>query len=673
MDEQEALRILRTGTGKQTAEFSAYQTEVVSRLLDGRNVLYVDKTGAGKSATYLVTTLLKRQGNPRLGPTIVITPLLALMNDQVLGARRYGLQAETLNGNVVGLRRAQLLKNLKRNKLDILFLGPEMLATGILEQNIAQFTMQYDPLPSDPWTQVALVVIDEVHCVSDWGHEFRPAYFKELRNSLASPWASGVPTLGCSATVPVRVEQDLLRVLGREFEIIRGDLFRGNLSLRIITSARNKAERLAWLRTFITTNPDSNILVFTQSRVDAETFARQTGTVAYHAELEVAKKQDIEANFKSGATRVVFATTALGMGFDKSDIHVVIHTYTPASAVQYYQEIGRAGRGIEKATAIILPTAPIRNDTHRDTAMKRILELLGRGSEATRLDIVRFAAAGNIKQKHVDEAIDLGIGRGYFKEHRPGVLKLLREPLEEEERLQKLVTSDRQKELEFMNSLLSTSNSESFCMWQRLLSFLGQVRDEWRCEHFCTRCAPRQGDLRVQEVEIYFRATTNTGIPILALAENKRVTTLDPDVIQQALISAKVDVAANPPAWVLTFIPNSGPENKQDAFVLAEALGLEIRDFITPDHSAGSMTGANTEEVRLGIIARKFRGNFWDSETVARLVAAKRNVVIYDDTAKSGMTIDAATKPLTDAGLTVIALVGTIYTGNGLTPQMYEL
>ena len=343
----EALAVLRELTGRPDAEFREGQDAAVSALVErSQRALVVQRTGWGKSAVYFVSTaLLRRRG---AGPTLLVSPLLALMRDQVAAAARAGIRAvEISSANMtewddIGAR-------LAADDVDVLLVSPERLTNPRFRE---------EQLPGLV-ARCGLVVVDEAHCVSDWGHDFRPDY-RRIRDLLAT-LPAGTPVLATTATANERVVADVAEQLGAggvEVTTVRGPLSRDSLRLGVLRLPSDRA-RLAWLAAHVGDLPGSGI-VYTLTVAAAEETAallRDAGheVRAYTGRLDDADRKDAEEALRNNEVKALVATSALGMGFDKPDLGFVVHLGAPSSPVSYYQQVGRAGRAVEKADVLLLP------------------------------------------------------------------------------------------------------------------------------------------------------------------------------------------------------------------------------------------------------------------------------------------------------------------------------
>lgn len=314
---------------------------------DRRRALVVQRTGWGKSAVYFVaTSLLRAQGS---GPTVIVSPLLALMRNQVEAAARAGIHARTINSSNTEEWEA-VQGEIAAGEVDVLLVSPERL-------NNPDFRDQVLPRLA---AATGLLVVDEAHCISDWGHDFRPDY-RRLRTMLAD-LPPGVPVLATTATANARVTADVAEQLGTggssDALVLRGPLHRDSLSLSVLRLP-DAAHRMAWLAEHLDELPGSGI-IYTLTVAAAEevtAFLRQRGhTVAsYTGKTENADRQQAEEDLLANKVKALVATSALGMGFDKPDLGFVVHLGSPSSPIAYYQQVGRAGRGVEHAEVLLLP------------------------------------------------------------------------------------------------------------------------------------------------------------------------------------------------------------------------------------------------------------------------------------------------------------------------------
>lgn len=342
LDRNHALALLRAGVDNPRAGFRPGQEEAIEHVVTGAGrLLVVQKTGWGKSFVYFIATKMLREAG--MGPTLLVSPLLALMRNQIAAAGRMGIGAETINSdnpdNWYGIEQA-----LRRDEVDILLIAPERLANDRFRNGIL----------ADIADRIALLVIDEAHCISDWGHDFRPHYRLIERTIRLLP--PNLRLLATTATANDRVTEDLAEILGPNLTISRGALHRPSLALQTIRLP-SQAERLAWLADRIPKLPGSGI-VYTLTVRDAEQVAAWLKSQGLDAEAYTGqtgeRRAQLEQALLENRVKALVATTALGMGYDKPDLAFVIHYQTPGSAVAYYQQVGRAGRALDAAYGVLL-------------------------------------------------------------------------------------------------------------------------------------------------------------------------------------------------------------------------------------------------------------------------------------------------------------------------------
>lgn len=349
MEKQDAEQYLRIAVGDPDARFRPGQWEAIDNLVNAkRKLLVVERTGWGKSSVYFISTRILRDRGA--GPTIIISPLLALMRNQIEAAGRLGVRAASVNSSNKQ-EWARVQRDVLDGKVDAILISPERLAN---ERFIDDVLL---PVAS----RIGLFVVDEAHCISDWGHDFRPDY-RRLVNVLRQMPAN-LPLLGTTATANNRVVEDIESQLG-SVKVQRGPLVRKSLILETLVLP-DQPSRLAWLAEHVPTLPGSGI-VYVLTQRDAEQVAqwlRRNGVkaFAYHSDSRHARFPDsdsyrrrLEDALLGNEVKALVATTALGMGYDKPDLGFVVHYQAPGSVVAYYQQVGRAGRAIERAYGILL-------------------------------------------------------------------------------------------------------------------------------------------------------------------------------------------------------------------------------------------------------------------------------------------------------------------------------
>ena len=341
-DARRALDLLRAGTGQSDAEFREGQEDAIRYTVEGRGrLLVVQKTGWGKSFVYFIATKLLREAG--LGPALLFSPLLSLMRNQIAAAERMGVRAIRITSDNQE-HWAAAEECLRRDDVDILLISPERLGNERFRAEVLAEIAE----------RVALLVIDEAHCISDWGHDFRPHY--RLIERIARTLPANIRLLATTATANNRVMDDLRSVLGPELEVLRGNLNRPSLALQTMRLSR-QSERLAWLAEQLPVLPGHGI-IYTLTVRDANQVAEWLRSRGIEVEAYTGqtgdRREELEQSLLDNRVKALVATTALGMGFDKPDLGFVIHYQSPASVVAYYQQVGRAGRALDAAHGILL-------------------------------------------------------------------------------------------------------------------------------------------------------------------------------------------------------------------------------------------------------------------------------------------------------------------------------
>lgn len=370
--EKRATELLRSATSNRKASFRDGQLEAIQHVMaDSGRLLVIQRTGWGKSFVYFIACkLLREQGH---GPALLISPLLALMRNQVEAATRMGLRAATINsGNEEEWY--DIEKRVRNNEIDILLISPERL-------NNAQFkTAVLDPIQG----KISMLVIDEAHCISDWGHDFRPDY--RLIQNVLSKLPPSTRVLATTATANERVEKDLHQILGPNLTVMRGSLHRPSLTLQTI-NIESSSGRIEWLSRRLTEIDGHGIIYVAtvkQTKEVTEALQKKGHNVeAYSGQTPEADRVRLEKMLLKNKVTALVATNALGMGFDKPDLAFVFHFAMPLSVVGYYQQAGRAGRALPAAYAVLLHG---KDDI-------RTLENLVRSSFPALRDIKRIEAA----------------------------------------------------------------------------------------------------------------------------------------------------------------------------------------------------------------------------------------------------------------------------------------
>ncbi len=324
--------------------FYGEQWEAIDSLLEGQRILLIQRTGFGKSLCYQFPAILFD------GITVVFSPLIALMRDQVQQLKSLGISAECINSEQSKEENNAILERAKQNKVKILYISPERQANPQWLKMVREI-------------KLSMVVIDEAHCISVWGHDFRPAFRKII--DLVKVLPQNFPVLATTATATERVVQDIMQQMGGKVKYIRGNLMRDNFHLKVVR-VTSENDKLAYLAHILFPKLEGTGIVYTGTRVNTEIYCKFLNSqgitaVNYNAGFDPNTRKIIEEGLKNNRWRCVVSTNALGMGIDKPDLRFIIHTQIPESPIHYYQEIGRAGRD-GKETPIFLLYNPEDRD-----------------------------------------------------------------------------------------------------------------------------------------------------------------------------------------------------------------------------------------------------------------------------------------------------------------------
>jgi ATP-dependent DNA helicase RecQ len=486
------------------------QTTAITALVeDRRRVLVVQRTGWGKSAVYFIATRLLRDRGA--GPTLLVSPLLALMRDQLAAARRMGLTAETVNStNVDGWERIE--QRVVDGEVDLLLVSPERLNHPRFRREILDRLL----------ARVGMLVVDEAHCISDHGHDFRPDY-RRIRDVLALLDASRdepVPVLACTATATDRVVDDVAIQLATgadgtpgavetggaapPVEVLRGPLARDTLHLDVVHRDRHE-ERLAWLAAFVRHQAPLGRagIVYTLTVAEAETTARWLAdqglaATSYSSALDPDTRSDVEDRLRANELDVVVATTALSMGYDKPDLGFVVHLGAPSSPVAYYQAVGRAGRGGHDAPIVCLPTGlDERLWAHFDVAgvptTDEVAAVLAALDERTPRSVPALETAVNLRRTRLELLLKVLDVDGYVERVDGGYLATGRPYVHDQVRYDRLLAG-RRAEHAVMRAYLDPDGTG--CRMRQLVTALDDPTgsDCGRCD----RCRGHQLQVTVE-------------------------------------------------------------------------------------------------------------------------------------------------------------------------------
>lgn len=443
-----------------------------------KRTLVVQKTGWGKSLVYFVCTKLMRKQNR--GVTMVVSPLLVLMENQIDAAKMMGLRCDVLNSSVKD-RRSSILSSLENDELDLILVTPETLFSEDVQAKLKDI-------------RIGLFVIDEAHCISDWGHDFRLEYSK--LKTVIHNLPHNVPILATTATANDRVVEDLQRQLGSNLFVSRGPLTRESLYIQVLNMP-SKIERYAWILENVPKFSGCGI-IYCLTKRDCDylaDFLEKNGisAAAYYSrngEDGNTKNQRIEENFRKNKIKVVVATIKLGMGYDKGDISFVIHYQMPSNIVSYYQQIGRAGRNIDKAYVFLMygsEDEDILNyfintafPTEKETA--EIVRYIGDHNGVTKYNV---ESALNMRGARINKALSFLVNDGFVQKEK-GAYYLNPKRFVYDREHYESITMVRKQEMEQMKRLAKTKE----CYSRYIVSCLDD-RTAKNCGH-CANCLGRE-------------------------------------------------------------------------------------------------------------------------------------------------------------------------------------
>ena len=675
--EEEALGLLRDLTGDPESTFHPDQLEAIRMLVEQRQrVLLVQRTGWGKSAVYFIATKMLR--NRGAGPTLLVSPLLALMRNQQEAARRMGIVAESINSSNTE-EWMEVIRKINADAVDILLISPERLANQ-------QFTREVLPQAVG---RTGLLVIDEVHCISDWGHDFRLDYRRIADVLRFMP--AGLPILGSTATANRRVVDDVSVQLGAGMIPARGSLARPGLKLHALRIP-SQSKRMVWLADVLPKLPGTGIIycltIDDTERVAGQLRAKGIDAFAYSGRTDNDIRQDIEQRLLDDDLKVVVATSALGMGIDKPNLSFVIHFQSPSSPIAYYQQVGRAGRALPESWGILLSGSEDEEIQNYfiDTAFPepwqaeqvvKYLEERSRMPDRAYVTLYELMLEVNARQKPLEQLLKLLEIEGAVEKeaNRNRWKRSLRAWNFDSERVES-VTALRRKEQQQMRDYISTSQ----CRMQLLCSYLDSpsASDIQPCG-ICDNCTgqrfriPEDSEL-LREAEDFLRSFAQEISPRKQWPDKSRIPeelVLEPGqalarwgnsgwgvLIRQGkqetsrfdtrLVEAAAELIANKwrpdpfPQW-LAFVPSRRHPELVGTFArqLAEMLGIPCEDVI--------QKARETQPQKFMQNTSQQYRNIWEAFQVSSPVPAGP-VLLVDDIVDSRWTLTVIGGLLRQAG-----------------------
>lgn len=464
MNRQEANIRLKSTFGFD--HFYDEQWETIDLLFQGKRVLLIEKTGFGKSLCFQFPATQFQ------GLTVIFSPLIALMRDQVKGLNEKGIKAKFINSEQTPEENSQTIQDALDGKLKILYIAPERQEN----QEWIEATRKMN---------LSMIVIDEAHTISVWGHDFRPA-FRRIIN-LVKLLPQNLPVLATTATATKRVQEDIERQISGNIQTIRGELIRENFRLYVI-KVNSEDEKLLWLAENLS-RLEGTGLIYTGTRVNTEIYSRWfeylgISSTEYNAGLDSDSRKEIENGLMGNRWKAVVSTNALGMGIDKADIRFIVHTQIPASPIHYYQEIGRAGRD-GKPTRLILfyNSAKDENDIEEDFKLPKAFIDGGRPSIKAYNKVINVLKQEQLGERQIMKATNLKqtqvrvikadlIEQGIIKEVIYGRSKKYEYQFNAPELNTKSFAELREQKLKELDSMIEYVNTESSRM-KFLCDYLG--------------------------------------------------------------------------------------------------------------------------------------------------------------------------------------------------------
>lgn len=677
--EEEALRLLRDLTGDPASTFRPGQLEAIRMLVEQRQrVLLVQRTGWGKSAVYFIATKMLRDRGA--GPTLLVSPLLALMRNQQEAARWMGIVAELINKSTTQAELAKIKRELEADEVDILLITPERFANQQFKQEVLPQAVE----------RTGLLVIDEVHCISDWGHDFRPNYRRIP--SVLGFMPAGLPVLGSTATANRRVVGDVSEQLGADLIPARGSLARPGLKLHAL-KIPSQSKRMVGLADVLLELPGTGIIycltIDDTERVAGQLRAKGIDAIAYSSRTDDERRLEIEQRLMDNDLKAVVATSALGMGIDKPDLSFVIHFQSPSSPIAYYQQVGRAGRALPESWGILLSGSEdeeiqdyfIDNAFPEPWQAEQVVKYLEERSRMPGPDGRQYVTLYELmlrvdaKQRPLEQMLKILEIEGAAERDGGRWVRSLRAWDFDSERVES-VTALRREEQQQMRDYINTSQ----CRMQLLCSYLDSTSDaDMQPCGMCDNCTGRRFSIPedpelVKEAEDFLRSFAQEISPLKQWPDRSRIPeefVLEPgqaltrwgssgwgvlirqgkqedDRFDRKLVEAAADLIENKwrpdpfPQW-LAFVPSRRHPELVGTFArqLAEMLGIPCEDVI-------QKTRETEPQKFMQNTAQQYR-NIWGAFQVSRQVPAGP-VLLVDDIVDSRWTLTVIGALLHQAG-----------------------
>lgn len=658
MNREEAEIIL-----KKTFNLSRFYDEqwtTIEKILKGERVLLIEKTGFGKSLCFQFPAVLHK------GTTVIFSPLIALMRDQVKKLNSLGISAKCINSEQTPDENSKIITDAKAGKIKILYIAPERQENSEWIEATRQMNL-------------SMVVVDEAHCISVWGHDFRPA-FRRIIN-LIKLLPKGLPVLATTATATKKVEADIAEQMGSDLSIIRGNLMRNNFKLYVI-KVNSEDEKLIWLGQNLDKLTGSGVL-YTGTRVDTEIYSKwfeflNISSIGYNAGLDSESRITIENGLMKNQWKCVISTNALGMGIDKPDIRFIIHTQIPQSPIHYYQEIGRAGRDNQPSSIILfynpedkkLPEAFIEGGRPSIPKYEKVIkaiksEMLGERDLMRTTNLkqnqIRVIKADLMEQKIIREVT---VGKGKKFEYITGA-PILNTKAFEELRGSKTRDLDNmieyvettQSRMKYLCDYLGDSSIHTFtnCDNTGLEKIIVSVNGEWiqklqefRENYFPVLDVEARGTKLINGVAASYYGISNVGS---ALHRSKYENGGDfPDFLLKLVLKAFRKKFGQEKFDLILYVPptKSGDLVKNFAVKVSQVLKFPISHNLIKQRA--------TSEQKI------FENSYLKSDNVKDAFTLKnpheisgKTILLIDDIFDSGATIKEIGKYLTNLGVSKIA------------------